>query len=316
MSEASEVVIKAEPQESGSNPPGIGEDDDDVMILPSEEQVVTEILDESEVVEESVADTTVADDDVMIQEPKIDTEIVPDDDDEDYRPTTSNEPLPEDFVVKIKEEPKDDGYEDLANEEDAFVEVNAVGSDDVHGEYFKNSFHRISLTTEHSHRLIDLPTDDAYINSPKAPFQPAQDENAVFDEASLMMPSPSANEELSHDSDYENNSRPESGGAPLIGGNKKLKIVLSSLAQTNLLNKNNSNSNVNDQNENSNLDSVNKLDTNSVELQSDVRKDDACASEEPEIEYQVKPGLQGVKFERNYVPVKRGLDNSGLCSIM
>lgn len=132
-----------------------------------------------------------------------------------------------------------------------------------------------------------------------------------------MMPSPSANDELSRDSDYENNSRPESSGAPLIGGNKKLKIVLSSLAQTNLSNKNhNSNSNVNDQNENNNLDSANKLDSNSVELQSDVRKDDAGIIEDPEIEYQVKPQLQGVKFERNFVPVKRGFENSGLCSIM
>lgn len=93
-----------------------------------------------------------------------------------------------------------------------------------------------------------------------------------------------------------------------------MKIVLSSLAQTNLSNKNlNSISNVNDQNENSNLDSVNKLDPNSVELQSDHPGE---AIEEPEVEYQVKPSLQGVKFEKIKLPVTRGYENSGLCSIM
>lgn len=312
-----EVVIKPEPTEGKSETSGgVGdEDDDDVIVLPAEEQVVTEILDESEVNEKNVAD-----DDVMIQEPKIDTQIVPDDDDDDAQPRSStvDEALSDGFVVKIKEEPKDDGYEDLVNEEDAFVEVTAIASDDhMHGESFENFYFINSMATEDSHLAIDSSTDEAYTNSPKAPFQPAQDENAVFDESSLMMTSPSANDELSRDSDYENNSRPESSGAPLIGGNKKLKIVLSSLAQTNLSNKNlNSNSNVNDQNENSNLDSVNKLDSNSVELQSDVRKDNASTSEEAEIEYQVKPQLQGVKFERNFMPVKRGLENSGLCSIM
>lgn len=140
----------------------------------------------------------------------------------------------------------------------------------------------------------------------------------MFDESSLMMPSPSGNDELSRDVDDENNSRPDSSGPALIGGNKKLKIVLSSLAQTNLSNKNlNSNSNVNEQNENNSLDSVNKLDSNSVELQSEVQPNDGRDDQpEPEVQFQVKPQLQGVKFERNLVPVKRGFENSGLCSIM
>lgn len=133
-----------------------------------------------------------------------------------------------------------------------------------------------------------------------------------------MMPSPSGNDDLSRDMDEENNSRPESSGPALIGGNKKLKIVLSSLAQTNLSNKNlNSLSNVNEQNENSNHDSVSKLDSKSVEFQSEAQPNDALADqEEPEIEFQVKPQLQGVKFTRNLAPVKRGFENSGLCSIM
>lgn len=142
----------------------------------------------------------------------------------------------------------------------------------------------------------------------------------MFDESSFVMTaSPSANDELSRDADDENNSRPESSCGPaLIGGNKKLKIVLSSLAQTNLSNKNTiSISNVNDQNENSNLESVNKLDSNSVELQSEAQLNvNNDEQDEAEIEFQVKPQLQGVKFTRNFVPVKRGFENSGLCSIM
>lgn len=164
-------------------------------------------------------------------------------------------------------------------------------------------------------------TDDTFVNSPKAPFQPAHDENAVFDESSMtMMPSPGViNDEMSRDNmDDDNNSRPESSGPALKSGNRKLKIVLSSLAQTNLSNKNlNSNNYVNEQNENSNLDSVNKLDSNSVELQSEAQPTVASDDQDqPEIEFQVKPQLQGVKFERNFVPVNRGFENSGLCSIM
>lgn len=129
-----------------------------------------------------------------------------------------------------------------------------------------------------------------------------------------MAQSPSVADEFVED---DNNSRPESSGPALIGGNKKLKIVLSSLAQTNLTNKNlNTNSNVVDQNENSNLVSVNKFDSNSVELQTDVQKEIDVDAGMKQIEYEVKSQLQGVRFERNCTPVKRGLENSGLCSIM
>lgn len=163
---------------------------------------------------------------------------------------------------------------------------------------------------------LNFPPDDAYTNSPKAPFQPALDENALFDDSSLLMASsPQNHDDHSRDFDDENNSRPDSSG-PTTGVTKKPKIVLSSLAQSSLSHKN-LNTNVNDHNENSNLDSVNKLDSNSVELQSEAQKEPAGeVQEEPEIEYQVKPSLQGVKFEKIKMPVKRGLENSGLCSIM
>lgn len=119
--------------------------------------------------------------------------------------------------------------------------------------------------------------------------------------------------------DDDNNSRPESSGA-IIGGNKKLKIVLSSLVQNSITNKNLS-SNVNsiDQNENSNLDTVNKLvDSNSTDLQKDGedRSRDETNQDDTEISYVIKPHLQGFKFEKNLVPVKRGIETSGLCSIM
>jgi hypothetical protein len=336
MDEPEEVVVKIEKSEgdvSQDQTSHNGEDDDDVIVVPQEEPVVTEILDESEVLDEGAkilteSEMNITDDDVMIQEPKIETQLVPDDDDDDEyhpQPCTSDDLSQPNFIVKIKEEPKDDGYEDLVNEEDAFVEVTAIANDEMMLGKSIGSFscHVGQVDSDLTSLLLPHPPDDAFAHSPKVPFQPSQDDNAMFDDTSMMMmPSPSGtNDELSRDLDDENNSRPESSGASapaLVGGNRKLKIVLSSLAQNSLTNKNlNSNNNVNDHNENSNLDSVNKLDSNSVELQSDVLKDQPSdAAEEPEIEYEVKPHLQAVKFTRNAVPVKRGFENSGLCSIM
>lgn len=124
----------------------------------------------------------------------------------------------------------------------------------------------------------------------------------------------------------DGNSRPDSQSAPaIVGGSKKLKIVLSSAAlvqQSNLKNNNVNNLNVNDQTEtSSNFESVNKLDSNSL---ADLQKEGATTAigvddvrpEEKELAYDVKPHLQEFKFERNSVPVKRGYENSGLCSIM
>lgn len=130
----------------------------------------------------------------------------------------------------------------------------------------------------------------------------------------------------------DGSSRPDSNNAPaIVGGNKKLKIVLSSLAQqnqlTNKINSNlNSQNNVNDQNNDasSNSENVNKLDSNSlVDLQKQgtaADTEDGNAEdqhvEEKEIAYEIKPQLRDFKFEKNTVPVKRGFENSGLCSIM
>lgn len=158
--------------------------------------------------------------------------------------------------------------------------------------------------------------DDGHTNSP---FQPAIDENAMFDESSLMMSHASPQNDDYIDDD--NNSRP----GTIIGGNKKLKIVLSSLVQNSITNKNlSSNSNnVNgiEQNENSNLDSINKLvDSNSVDLQKDQGEDQASDEkmnqDDTELSFVVKPHLREFKFERNPVPVKGGIETSGLCSIM
>jgi hypothetical protein len=109
-------------------------DDDDVIMLPAEEPVITEIADENEqATAESNTDgpemqNTIIDDDLMIQEPKIETQIVNDDDDDSGPTCTSSDVNTLPFIVKIKEEPKDDGYEDHG-EEDPFIEVTSINED-------------------------------------------------------------------------------------------------------------------------------------------------------------------------------------------
>lgn len=167
-----------------------------------------------------------------------------------------------------------------------------------------------------------------------SPFQPALDDNAIFDESSQMMMLTNSDHQSTNDDQHmdDGSSRPDSNNVPAanVGGIKKLKIVLSSLAQqTNLTNKqniNNFNSHnvINDQNNtdaSSNLESVNKLDSNSlVDLHKQVAATSADAEEvredEKELLFEVKPHLRDFKFEKNSVPVKRGFENSGLCSIM
>jgi len=171
----------------------------------------------------------------------------------------------------------------------------------------------------------------AFLDDVHSPFQPATlDENAIFDESSLIMSqtSPPPHNLVDDFLDDENNSRPDSNGGigAFVGGNKKLKIVLSSLVQNNLSNKNlssnNSSNNVNiEQNDNSNIDSINKLvDSNSVDLHKDGAEHrqncDENNQDETELSYNLKPHLQGFKFEKNSIPVKRGIETSGLCSIM
>lgn len=158
---SNDVVIKEEIEKVESST--IDGDDDDVVIMPSEEPVVTEILDETEVLDEkTVDDLNAADDDVMIQEPKIETQLVPDDDDDDNQqnPNSSDDVSPHNFIVKIKEEPTDDGYEDLVNEEDAFMEVTVIANDDMmQGECFqikiffisKDNFLHLEFSS-HSHQ--------------------------------------------------------------------------------------------------------------------------------------------------------------------
>ncbi|XP_070503584.1 pre-mRNA cleavage complex 2 protein Pcf11 isoform X2 [Chironomus tepperi] len=299
MTEDSILIVKEEKLEEKSEITANG-DDDDVIVLPPEEPVITEIPDEtepeqSENIEEENQTLNATDDDVMIQEPKIETQIVNDDDDDELNQSTSEE-TSQPLIVKIKEEPKDDGYEDEVNEEDPFIEVTSINE--------------------------DLMLDDAPQHSP---FQPsALDENAIFDESSLIMSQASPHNLVDDFLDDENNSRPDSNGGigAFVGGNKKLKIVLSSLVQNNITHKNlSSNSNnVNiEQNDNSNIDSINKLvDSNSIDLHGaeDRPNCDENNQDDTELSYKLKPHLQGFKFEKNSIPVKRGIETSGLCSIM
>jgi hypothetical protein len=134
------VVLVKEEKADGNEEKEVkipGVDDDDVIVLPPEEPVITEIQDEDEVpktetdqVEQTLNAT---DDDVMIQEPQIQVFQVYDDDEE--KPKNDQEEISHTpLIVKIKEEPKDDGYEEIANEEDAFVEVTSINEDFINGE--------------------------------------------------------------------------------------------------------------------------------------------------------------------------------------
>lgn len=148
MADESVVLVKEEKPEATNEPKPeetANGDDDDVIVLPPEEPVITEILDEPEQTvegeksESSVVNAT--DDDVMIQEPKIETQIVNDDDFDD--PMTGSSETCQPLIVKIKEEPKDDGYEDGVNDEDPFVEVTSINEDVMLGEclYAKQDSH-------------------------------------------------------------------------------------------------------------------------------------------------------------------------------
>lgn len=107
--------------------------DDDVIVLPPEEPVITEIPDENEEEQCAPVDQTLNDDDVMIQEPKIQTHQVYDDDEQPPNNLSEIEFTHKPMIVTIKEEPKDDGYGDLINEEDAFVEVTSINEDLING---------------------------------------------------------------------------------------------------------------------------------------------------------------------------------------
>lgn len=139
MTDVNGVIVKAE-KVYGDNLE-INPDDDDVIVLPAEEPIITEIPDEgedetlkAEKAEESVqVDQTLnaTDDDVMINEPKIEVHQVYDDEDE--KPVDKKEISHTPLIVKIKEEPKDDGYDEMVNEEDAFVEVTSINEDYING---------------------------------------------------------------------------------------------------------------------------------------------------------------------------------------
>ena len=135
MTEDGIVMVKEEKSVEKSENTTNG-DDDDVIVLPQEEPVITEIPDETEAEQSEMKEQdenqmlNATDEDVMIQEPKIETQIVNDDDDDELNRGTLQE-TSQPLIVKIKEEPKDDGYEDEVNEEDPFVEVTSINEDDL-----------------------------------------------------------------------------------------------------------------------------------------------------------------------------------------
>lgn len=139
MSDINEVLVKAEIIDGDFTKSEINPDDDDVIVLPTEEPIITEIQDEDETlkanekVDEELVDQTLnaTDDDVMINEPKIEVHQVYDDEEEE--PVDKKEISHTPLIVKIKEEPKDDGYDEMVNEEDAFVEVTSINEDYING---------------------------------------------------------------------------------------------------------------------------------------------------------------------------------------
>lgn len=135
--------------------------------------------------------------------------------------------------------------------------------------------------------------------------------------------------------DMDESSHPDhqSGQAQPSGQSNKIKIVLSSLMANNLNSNRISNNHVVNNNNNlddsSNLESANKLDSlilnhdhNPESMVNNHQQQMSCVDllhqeyELPDIQFEVKPQLKGLKFDKSLVPVKRGLENSGLCSIM
>lgn len=138
LANESVVEIKVEKEDHEPTTTEDNPDDDDVIVLPSEEPVITEIPDEYEdeskiIKDDEKVDQTLnaTDDDVMIDEPKIEVHQVYDDDEEE--PEDKKEISHTPLIVKIKEEPKDDGYEEVVNDEDAFVEVTSINEDYING---------------------------------------------------------------------------------------------------------------------------------------------------------------------------------------
>lgn len=148
MTDVNDVVVKEEKPDNiddANKNSEVNPDDDDVICLPQEEPVITEIPDECE--EGGVGDDkkeeeekvvtqilNATDDDVMINEPKIEVhQVYDDDDDEQMADAEKKEISHTPLIVKIKEEPKDDGYEEMVNEEDAFVEVTSINEDYING---------------------------------------------------------------------------------------------------------------------------------------------------------------------------------------
>lgn len=142
-----------------------------------------------------------------------------------------------------------------------------------------------------------------------------QDDNdnammAIEEESREVSPAaPEPNQQLDQQLINCDSSECSQPAAPASVPNK-IKIVLSSLAQQNL-NSRSSNSN----NVITDSDSLekNKLEQNGVVVDEVVR---VKPYEMPVIEYKLKSQLRDVKFDKIPVPQRRGVENSGLCSIM
>lgn len=160
--------------------------------------------------------------------------------------------------------------------------------------------------------------DENYTNSPRQGIS----NNVQDDNDNAMMPteretredSPPAEPSQSHQLDQQlincDSSECSQPAVTAPSVPNRIKIVLSSLAQQNLTNRSSNSNNVN-----TDSDSLekNKLEQNGVVVDEVVK---VKPYEMPAIEYELKPQLRDVKFDKIPVPQRRGVENSGLCSIM
>lgn len=301
------------------------DNDDDVIVLPNDTQVITEILDDEE---EELRKTQLEqqqqsgggdgtsfpegtekrhlnesqESDVEIQERFIPTATLDGD--------TSNITMPLPGVVRIKTEPKDDGY----NEEDAFMDVGTIEPVDDEDE-----------------PMGDGVDDDnhAAVNDDRSNGGVERDLNAAFDEeASILtvdtsegnrqspetiaLDSPltpatglvaQQHEQLGLDGNLEEN-------VPVVTiAPNKIKINISKLASASVQAEGNTDS----------RDSVHSALQMGGETSCDASRDkeaeSRAASPELEIEFEYKDTMKGVEFVKKS-PVMNGIETSGLCSIM
>lgn len=330
ITDSPEMKIKKEKFDEDNVKIETDPNDDDVIELPAEIVEITEIMDEEDEKPEietnciegdldASNDVTLAeqteenkteekndstpmnlsvDDDVQIQEPHIeitDLDLI------DDIPPNSPSSAPNDessqmsqnslFIVKIKEEPKDDGYED----EDAFEEVGTVEN---------NIFY---LNTGNYARF--LLTKVIYIKIIHNIFR------YVFPDITTVPETAIDSSQITISANIGGNMEIKDTpvvGTTAAGSTNKIKINITKSNNKSLIINNTTN-----MNENSN-DNVQENDflveEGGITIDGNVSSNNNN-NEEIDIEYELKPELKDVDLIKMNL-IKNGNETSGLCSIM